>query len=590
MNDIVIGTRGSALALTQTNLVADALRAAHSRLRVRIEVIATKGDQVLNVALAKIGDEGLFVRELEMALLDKRIDLAVHSAKDLPSVLPDGLHVAAVMPRGDPRDALVIPQFHTRPTAHESVLDRWLRPGARVGTSSPRRASQLRALRPDLAIQDVRGNVDTRLRKLAEGQYDALVLAAAGLERLGLTSRAPESEATPVRDQALVAVPLPPSLMLPAVGQGVLAIEARRDDAHVNDLLVAISHAETCAVLLAERAFLRRLEGGCQTPIAAHATWAGGLISLTGFIGAADGSRRVHGKLTGPVAETEHLGCALAEELLANGGEAIIASERSAAMPRPLEGVRVVITRGEGRNAGLADKLRAAGAVPIVYPVIAHVPPEDASPFDAALRAVMAGQYDWVVVTSATAVMAIKAWLDANGPARWPAVRVAAVGPATAEACASQLNQAVSRVPERFDGRSLAATLGDVRGQRVLLPNADIANVTLPDALRTNGAQVDRVVAYRTVPAPDNGVDISALLRAGGVDAITFTSGSTVRYFLQRVGQDAATLLHDHVKLVCLGASAVEALAEAGLRADSVARVATEDALIEALGQVAKIV
>ncbi len=584
MNEIVIGTRGSRLALTQADLVTAALRAAHPNLPVRIEVISTIGDRMLDVALAKIGDKGLFVKEIEAALLSKQIDLAVHSAKDLPSLLPDGLHIAAVLPRGDPRDALVLHDTNTTPDADAStsVFDHWLPPGACVGTSSLRRASQLRALRPDLNLQDVRGNVDTRLRKLAEGQYDALVLAAAGLERLGLIARVPDGEATPVRDHALAAVPLAAALMLPAVGQGVLAIEARSHDTRVNDLLRPINHAETHAVLLAERAFLRCLEGGCQTPIAAHAVVAGQSLSLIGSIGTVDGVRRVRGAQTGRIADAEHIGTALAEVLLADGGEAIVAAMRGQETPRPLEGVRVVVTRAEGRNEALVAKLRAAGAVPIVYPVIAHVPPEDGAAFDAAMRASVRGDYDWVILTSATTVNSIAAWLGQHEQDEWPKARMAAIGPATAQACQAQLGQRAMLVPEYFDGAGLATALGDLTGQRVLLLNADIASPALHAALRAAGTQVDRTVAYRIVPAPENGVDMPHLLLTRSVDAITFTSGSTVRNFLQRIGEDVIPLLNT-VKLVCLGATAAEALAEAGLRADAVAGVATEDGLIEAI-------
>lgn len=299
-SSLVIGTRGSKLALVQTEMIRAALRAAHPGLEVGVETITTRGDVILDRPLSAIGDKGLFVTEIEDALRAGRVDLAVHSAKDLPSELPPDMTLAACPPREDPRDALLSREGHT-------LAD--LPTGARVGTSSLRRTCQLRLLRPDLEIVDLRGNVDTRLRKLHEGQYDAIVLAAAGLRRLGLAEHVTEW--------------LSPEQMLPAVAQGSLGIEARAGDAATQALLDALDDRTTHLAVAAERAFLARIGGGCQVPVAALASLEGGTLHLSGLIGARDG-RAVRGQRSGPCVEPFALGAALADELLDSGGRDLL--------------------------------------------------------------------------------------------------------------------------------------------------------------------------------------------------------------------------------------------------------------------------
>lgn len=303
---VAIGTRGSALALVQTDLVRAALLAANPKLTIVVRRITTRGDAILDRPLADVAvtDKGLFVEEIEAALRDGRIDLAVHSAKDLPSVLPPDMTIAAFTERADPRDVLV--SSHGR-------LDT-LPQGARVGTSSPRRACQLRAARPDLAVIDIRGNVDSRLRKLAEGQYDAIVLAAAGLLRLGR-----EAEITEW---------FSPAQMLPAVGQGALAIETRANDPLLGLLLAPLAHEATMAALEAERSFLAAVSGGCSAVVAAYAEVHPGPdgeeLRLTGLIGGTDGTQ-VRDWRAGRPAEGARLGSELAATLLMQGGAWLLA-------------------------------------------------------------------------------------------------------------------------------------------------------------------------------------------------------------------------------------------------------------------------
>jgi hydroxymethylbilane synthase len=299
-----VGTRGSALALAQTELVCRALRERWPGLGVRVERITTTGDARREVPISSLA-RGAFVSEIESALRERRIDVAVHSAKDLPSRLAPDLHIAAIVERADARDVLV---------SRDGAPLRELRRGARIATGSPRRVCQLRAARPDLVVFDVRGNVDTRLRKLASGDFDALVLAAAGLVRLGRASEVTEW--------------LDPNVMVPAVGQGAIAIELRSDDAEIADLVAPLDHPPTRAAVSAERGFLARLGAGCAAAAAAHATVDSDTLSLTGLIGAIDG-RHVRDTHAGSVSSAAALGDDLAARLLAMGGAAFLEAAAS---------------------------------------------------------------------------------------------------------------------------------------------------------------------------------------------------------------------------------------------------------------------
>lgn len=303
---LTVGTRGSALALWQTQHVVECLRVATPDLDVQIKTIQTRGDMVQNRALSQMDGKGLFVREIENALLSGEIDLAVHSLKDMPTEQPNGLMLGAIMERDDPRDALVLREG-------EGDLST-LALGARVGTSSLRRRAQLLAARPDLRVFDLRGNVDTRLRKLREGQYDAVVLAAAGLVRLG--------------HAVSISQVLPVDLMIPAVGQGALCVEVRATDGVTQGLISSLDHLPTRQAAEAERALLQRLEGGCQVPVGAFAQVDGGRLTLLGLVASLDGSRLVRDEVRGSALEAAPLGTALAERLLVAGGRAILEEVR----------------------------------------------------------------------------------------------------------------------------------------------------------------------------------------------------------------------------------------------------------------------
>ncbi len=305
-----LGTRGSALALWQARWVKARLETAHPELTVHLQTLHTTGDRITDVPLAKIGDKGLFTKELDNAIVDGHVDLAVHSLKDVPTRLADGLVLAAVTEREDPRDAFL--PGSRRPTA---LAD--LPAGSVVGTSSLRRRAQLLHYRPDLRVQDLRGNLDTRLGRLTEGHYDAIVLALAGVRRLGHEDRVGER--------------LGPPQWLPAVSQGALGITIREGDEATANLVACLDHPASAATTAAERAFLRALEGGCQIPIGALAILEGDELVLDGFVASMDGVAYIRGTARGPAADPRKVGCDLADQLLDRGAGEVLKQVRKAA-------------------------------------------------------------------------------------------------------------------------------------------------------------------------------------------------------------------------------------------------------------------
>jgi hydroxymethylbilane synthase len=298
---IRIGTRSSALALWQAEWVKSEFEKRYPGMIVSLTKIKTTGDKILDVPLAQVGGKGLFVKEIEEAMLSDEIDIAVHSMKDVPTLFPDGLHLGAITKREDPRDALL---------SNRNLLFKDLPQGAKIGTSSLRRQAQLLHARPDFSIQQLRGNVDTRLRKLKEGQFDAIILAAAGVRRLGLAEHVTEY--------------LDPEISLPAIGQGALGIECRVDDRELNDLISFFNHQDSRTCVVGERALLRRLEGGCQVPIACHGRMQSDKLLLIGLVGSVDGKRIIKDSIEGIPEKAEKLGKTLAEKLLSQGADVIL--------------------------------------------------------------------------------------------------------------------------------------------------------------------------------------------------------------------------------------------------------------------------
>jgi hydroxymethylbilane synthase len=296
-----IGTRGSKLALAQSEWVKKKIEGKHPHAQVQLARIKTTGDKILDSPLAKIGGKGLFVKEIEEALLNERVDLAVHSMKDVPAALPQGLILAGFPEREDPHDAFVSIDYLNLAQLPQK---------ARVGTGSLRRAAQLLHIRPDLKLLPLRGNVDTRLRKLEAGEFQAIILAAAGMRRLGFEDRISQVLST--------------EQILPAIGQGALGLEVRRDDEETIGLIDFLNDEETQVTVQAERAFLKELEGGCQVPIAAFSRLSGGGLELEGMVAELDGSKIIQDKIAGARNEAEDMGIRLARRLLASGADEIL--------------------------------------------------------------------------------------------------------------------------------------------------------------------------------------------------------------------------------------------------------------------------
>ena len=305
-NPIRIGTRGSKLALWQSGWVKSVLEKKFPPTAIELIIIKTQGDKILDVPLAKVGGKGLFVKEIEQALLARHIDIAVHSMKDMPADIPEGLGIGAIPERENAVDVLI--------SRNGLGFDK-LASGSVIGTSSLRRSAQLRHARPDMVIQPIRGNLDTRLKKLASENFDALVLAAAGVKRLNLEHKITEY--------------LDPEIMLPAIGQGALCIEVRKDDPTVGPLVASLDHVPTRTAVAGERAFLRRLEGGCQVPIAGYGRIRKNRLILTGLVAEVDGTRVIKGEKSGPLDSAETIGLELAEELLARGADQILEKLKS---------------------------------------------------------------------------------------------------------------------------------------------------------------------------------------------------------------------------------------------------------------------
>ena len=529
---IRIGSRGSALARIQASLVIAALERAG--VPTELVIIETAGDRR---APDTAWGEGAFVAAIEDALLDSRVDVAVHSAKDVPIDQDERLVLAAYLPRADPRDALVV-----RADAPARRLDD-LPPGSRVGTDSPRRTGFVRARRPDLTVHPLHGNVDTRLGRLDAGETDALILACAGLDRLGLGAR--------------IAERFDSELVPPAPGQAAVAVQIRRDDTEVAELAGLVDDPDTRLAVEAERAFLEASGGGCRAPIGALATVHAGAVDL--FVGLVepDGSGAIRARRRAPADGATAMARAFAVELLARrtlGREAV---------------PRVLVPRAAGQSVELAERLAAAGCEPVVVPAIAIALEAAGGALDRALAALAGGSGDgWIVVTSGNGARAALEAAERAGLALGR-VRWAVIGRATADVLARagiepSFRPSVSRAGVLAD--ELPVNFGD----RVVVVRGDLADADVGVALRARGATVEDVVAYRTqeAPATSQGA-LRDELAAGLIDAIAFTSGSTVRGLVAlgaAVGWDPRI-----VPAVCIGPETARIASDLGFDVRAVA-------------------
>lgn len=631
MPNLIIGSRGSKLALWQSNWIKQELERIHPGLVVEIEIIKTTGDKMQEVSLAGLAGagKGVFTKEIEDALLERRIDLAVHSLKDLPTTLPDGLHIAAITERVDVRDALI---------CGEALRDkvkaiRDLPQGARVGTSSLRRRAQLLHLRPDLRIGELRGNVDTRLRKLDEGQYDAIILASAGLIRLGFGDR--------------ITVRIERSEMLSAVGQGALGIESRIDDQRTNMLLEALNHWPTRYAAEAERAVLRELGGGCAVPIAAFglvkSNQKGETLLLEALVADVNGKSLIRQSAKGSPHECETMGAQLAERLVVAGARELLAKrkeeeaggrgegekrglgewekgrqqDRTVAgaegevlvtgsvpvspvspvsieakvidLEKPLAGRRVLLTRSPKQSSEMTKMLQKLGAEVIACPTIEIKPPSSWEQLDYAL--VHLSWFDWLAFTSANGVEYFLRRLDelGHGRAELMSHRVCAVGRKTAERLAAE-QITVDVMPERFTAEALVEEFikrfgvgHRLRGSRMLLPAAKVTRDVIRPAMEKIGVHVEVVEAYQTVLPAMSSADALKLIREAKADYIIFTSPSTVANLASILETDHLTPHLAASRLACIGPVTAEAARLHGLEVHLQPKEHTGEAVVMAL-------
>lgn len=550
---IIIGTRTSKLALWQTNHVGQLLRDVWPNLQFKIEPFQTKGDKTLDKPLPEIGGKGLFTAELEEALRAGTIDIAVHSLKDLPTEMPPDLILGAIANRADVRDVLVSDAGYTLET---------LPKGAIVGTSSQRRKAQLLAVRPDLDIRSIRGNVPTRIQKVMDGNYHATVLALAGVQRLGLM------------DEKWQTLSL--ETMLPAPGQGALAIQCRRDDAETLHILRSIEEGDVRTAVTAERIFLQELGGGCSAPIAAYATVIGNTIQLKGLVGALDGKQLIEVEQIGK--DPRFVGARAAHQAMWQGADEILQIKRPL-----LLGQRIVITRSHDQASDMRQKLETLGANPIVIPSIKIEAMPDTKAIDEAIW--MLDSYHWLIFTSANAVDIF--WNRLTHIGQDPAIvstrKIAAVGPATAKAL-SHYNISTNFMPDIFVADEIIEGLGDIAGKRILWPRGLLARKKLTDGLVHKGAGVQDIPIYRTVAATIEPEGMMQL--ADGVDIITFMSSSAVENFVMALGEvenGRFSPLLRTAKLAAIGPITAEAVQKQGLTPHIVADPHTTEGLIQAL-------
>ena len=553
-----IGTRGSALALAQAHLIAGLL--VERNVPNEIVIVRTQGDADQTTSLAVLGGQGVFTSALQVALLRDEIDLAVHSAKDLPTDEHPDLDLVAFLSRQDPRDVLI-----SRTGADLASLP----PNSRVGTSSRRRIAQVMAFRPDLAIVDLRGNIDTRIRRATEGDLDAVVLAAAGLHRMGWRER--------ITDY------LPLDEFVPAPGQAALALEIRRTDPGRAARAAELDEPDVSTCVRAERAFLRAIGAGCTTPVGAHATIEGDDIRLRAMV-ASPNLLDVRWGIYDIAADVAEDGAArIAREMLG-----LVRTDRRSRRQPSLGGPTrptVLVTRPGAVGLSLAAAVERAGGTAIVEPML-HIRPLRSAEAESAATRGRADGFDWVVLTSANAVDGILANSASPGgiPAVMGSARVAVVGAATANRLRME-GVEPGFVARRSDAAGLAAELigMGIAGQSVWLPQGNLATDDLFRALTAAGAKVVTSEVYRVEPPAELAPAVRAALLQGDIDAALFASPSAARHLVELLGLDWSTL--DAVRLIAIGPTTAAALARLDLDVAAIARRPSDDDLIDALRQ-----
>ncbi len=550
------------MALYQANVVKEELEQKFPEYIFRIVVIKTKGDKILDVPLSKIGDKGLFTKELEVAMFEDEIDMAVHSLKDLPTQFPEGVVLGAVLKRGEVRDALIN-------TSNRTLQD--LTTDDVIATSSLRRKAQLLRLNKDFRIVEIRGNVNTRIRKMEEGYCTVMVMAGAGLQRLGMSNYISEL--------------IDPDTIIPACSQGAIAIEIRENDPKISGLVSAINDADTLLATNAERAFLRTLEGGCQIPVGSYSRIIGEMFEITGFISSINGEEFLSERTSGPVGKAVELSVQLAESLMSKGGREILSAIRlddpfAPKKELPLSHKIFISTRAPEAGDTLPDLLTAQGATVLSLPMIEVKPAILTREDTTKIR--LLSTYDWLFFTSKNGVIHFfKQLIDLTGGSELPAtLKVAVVGTKTA----SELEY-YGYSPEftavTHSSAELAAEFCSIvqpKNKKILLSLGNLADDTLINQLETDN-QVDRIDVYETRQPSYADPIVIKQVTEGLYDLILFTSPSTFNNFASLV--DISLL--GNLKIASIGTTTSKAILEAGFEPTLTARMSSAEGLTDAI-------
>ena len=540
---IRIGTRGSKLALYQAYRVKDSLEQKFPQQVFEIVIIKTKGDKILDVPLSKIGDKGLFTKELEVAMFNNEIDMAVHSLKDLPTVFPEGTKLGAVLERGAVNDALVSKNHLKIADFTEEHI---------IATSSLRRKAQLLKLNPDLNIIEIRGNVNTRIRKMEEGYCNAMIMAAAGLQRLEM--------------DAYITEILDPDIMIPACGQGTIAIEIKENDTEIEQLLNSVNNQETFIASSAERAFLNTLEGGCQIPVGSTCQIIDNQVKITGFISSIDGSKFLKDSASGLIENAEEIARNLAKKLFAAGGKEILDSIRQENLPAkgselPLKDKRIISTRPVDSTDGFPELIKKAGgkviSLPMIQVELARLSDEEKNKLGTL------EQFNWIVFTSKNGVATFfKQLIEVNGNTSLPtSVKIAVVGKKTA----AELDY-YGYAPELSGKKNTSEDLirelidkFDPQAQSFLLALGNLADDSIEKLLSVTN-KVSRINVYNTIRPQKADNSILDAVANRNYDLLVFTSPSTFQNFCHFYGTEKIRDL----KIASIGATTTKAIQETG--------------------------
>ncbi len=559
---IRIGTRGSQLALYQANVVKEELEQKFPEYSFQIVVIKTKGDKILDVPLSKIGDKGLFTKELEVAMFENEIDMAVHSLKDLPTRFPEGVVLGAVLKRGEVRDALINSSGRTLKDLTSDDI---------IATSSLRRKAQLLRINKNFKIVEIRGNVNTRIRKMEEGYCTVMVMAGAGLQRLGMSN--------------YIAELIDPHIMIPACSQGAIAIEIRENDPKISGIVFAICDKDTLLATDAERSFLRTLEGGCQIPVGSYSRIEGDNFEITGFISSINGEEFLSEKVTGSISQAVELSVQLAESLMEKGGREILKAIRfeDPLAPKkelPLRTKVFISTRAPEAGDTLPDLLAAQGAIIQSMPMI-EIKPANIKQEDK-VKISQLCTYDWLFFTSKNGVSHFfKQLIDLTGSSELPtSLNVAVVGTKTASEL-EYYGYSPAFIGIAHGSAELAAEFCSIyqpKNKKILLSLGNLADDTLINCLGFDN-QVDRINVYDTFTPKNVDPMIIKQISDGLYDLVLFTSPSTFNNFISLV--DISLL--GSLKIGSIGTTTSRAIQEAGYEPTLTAKMSSAEGLTEAI-------